>query len=388
MIGVRYFFLAQLKAGTKMILNRKCIITICFLLSISAAERSDASAGICHKVFSEEKTTHSSFNEVLKIMRQSPYTPDQLPVIHLQMWKWIGNKLSFFVGKRSGEILSRFQDYRVTPEEKPIHPMGIGLVGKLKIRPSQWSGAFSGGEFPVLARASISQDNPYQVNENGEPQKRSTAMAIKVFPTQNLNEKVQTANAVFQNNLNGLLASKEEALYFLQSSQTNQPDIDFTKIKKSYEFLTLIGVAIGALSHPRDKISRFPFINPQIRPVHSLAEMGVKNGEDVKTPIWIQIKPKTMSPVEESDFRLEIYRTLERDGQIEYEVLVGDVRDDTGRIDWIPTGDLIFNEALLTEAVDKNLIFPHDKFHSEKTNRIFELPEPHRQYRNIPEDVQ
>ncbi len=91
--------------------------------------------------------------------------------------------------------------------EKPIHSMGVGLVGNLKMFPSQWSGIFKGGEFPVLARASISQGNPLKVKTDGSAQKRSAAMAIKVFTTVNPDEKVNTANAVFQNNLNGLLNS-------------------------------------------------------------------------------------------------------------------------------------------------------------------------------------
>ena len=190
------------------------------------------------------------------------------------MFKWIGNRLTFIVARRSREILKDKRDYRAVGMNKPIHPMGVGLTGTLSMQKSRWSGLFRGGTFPIIARASISQGNPFKFKSNGESQVRSTAMAIKVFSSLDPNAKVQTANAVFQNNLNGLLGRDGQPLNFLESPQTNQPGLHFSKIKHAYEIETLLGVAYGSIVSPRDHMSRIPFINPQIRPVHSWAEMG------------------------------------------------------------------------------------------------------------------
>lgn len=343
----------------------------------------------CRKFYEPKTSAQSSFNEVLNIMQSNPYKYDKLPVIPIRIWKFIGKRLSFFVGKRSQEILVDTRDYRQTPMEKPIHSMGVGLVGSLKMYSTQWSGVFAGGEFSVLARASISQGNPFKTKPDGTPQKRSTAMALKIFDTKNHDKKTTTANAVFQNDLNGLLAADRTALNFLDSSQTNNPNVDLTKIQYSYELLTLLGVAAGAIKNPKDHSRQFPFINPQIRPVHSLAELGVADPELIKTPTWLKIQPrKPAIVVEESDFRLEIARTLEQNEQIIYDVYASDFKSPDGEIQWVPVGVLSFDRAILAEGVDQNMLFHHDSLNSKRSGKPFEIPKPSKQYQPIPEDIQ
>jgi hypothetical protein len=346
------------------------------------------SAGNCRQSLQIERG-ESSFNQVLTIMEQNPYSNENLPIIPLQMFKTIAGKLSFFVGKRSKDILNDRRDFRLQGVNKPIHPMGVGLVGKLKMLPTRWSGVFAGGEFDVLARASISQGNPFKTQADGQPQKRSTAMAIKVFSSSDHDQSVRTANAVFQNNLNGLLAAPGRALDFLSSEQTNQPGLNLAEIRHGYEVLTLLGVAFGSFSTPKDRMAKAPFINPKIRPVHSFAELGVVNPKDVRTPVWIQIRPlRGKTPVERDDFRLEIYDTLARDGVIAYDVFVSDIRDDRGQIQWTQAGRLEFTQAILSEGVDKNLLFPHDRLNSDFTGQKFTIPDGKSQYRSVPDDIQ
>ena len=326
--------------------------------------------------------SRSSFNDVVSVMERNPYDVNNLPVIPAQMFKWVGNKLVFFVGQRSEQILTEKKDYRETPMNKPIHPMGIGLTGITYINPSnKWSGIFKGGVFRVAARASISQDNPYKVDKNGKPQKRSTALALKIFNNVDGrivdDQVVRTGNAVFQNNLNGLLRFDNEALNYLESAQTNMPAIDFTKISQLYEVETLLGVAFGSIVNSNDRMTKVPFINPQIRPVHTLAEMGETNRDMIKTPTWVMIRPKmTQGHIKDSDFRVEIYKTLQNDGKIEYELYAADELDRNGKIQWKIVGAIVFNKAYLSEGVDKNLLFPHDTLNSKFTGEKFQLPKP------------
>jgi hypothetical protein len=361
----------------------------------------------CSKVHRTEQIEQllpsiASYNQVLSIMKMKPYSIESLPVIPLQMWKWFGNRLSFFVAKRSFEIIQKSKDdsprdFREIGMDKPIHPMGVGLEGTLHINPTRWSGLFSGGTFPVLARASLSQGNPFKQKSNGDLQVRSTALAIKVFGTNDLDKKVKTINTVFQNDLNGLLgpegavpvSGRTGALNYLDSAQTNMPSLDFTKIRESYEVLTLVGVALGAFKTPKDRTKSAPFVNPQIRPVHSMAEFGIIDPEQVRTPTYIKIKPVLNDrPVEDSDFRLEIAKTLERDKKIVYEIYLADKKDGHGKIIWEQVGNLTFTNAILSQSIDQNLLFPHDRLNSDFTGKPFELPENQNQYNSVPDDVQ
>ncbi len=331
----------------------------------------------------------ASFNEVLEVMKLNPYDLNALPIIKPQMWTMINGRLNFLVGDRSQEILVNPRDYRLEGQNKPIHPMGVGLVGSITTFDTPWTGVFSKKTYPVLARASLSQGNPHKLDEHGRMQERSTAMAIKVFNTADLGQTVRTGNAVFQNDLNGLLGPNGQPLNFLQSTQTNQPNIDFTKIRYSYEILTLLGVALGSFSTPKDRFARFPFINPQLRPPHSLGELGVENLNQVQTPTWTKIVPRlTSPPVEESDFRLEIYKTLQRDGILIFDLYASNYQDDLGRIQWAAIGELTFNQAILSEGVDRHLLFPHDPLNSAVTDKKLIIPDPQRQHRSVYEDIQ
>lgn len=333
---------------------------------------------------------YSSFNEVLEVMNLGLYDLSKpLPIIPLQMWKTIGGKLTFFVGQRSREILKDRRDFRGEGKNKPIHPMGVGLVGSMRTYETPWSGAFSDKTYPVLARASLSQGTPFKYDDQGRALPRSTAMAIKVFNTADLDEPVTTGHALFQNDLNGLLGQDGQPLDYLESPQTNQPNIDFTKIRYPYEIWTLLGVAFGSFSTPKDIISDFPYINPQLRPPHSLGELGVQNINQVNTPTWIKIVPRlTSPPVEESDFRLEIFKTMQRDGVLNFDLYASDYQDDQGRIQWVQIGKLSFNEAILSEGVDKHLLFPHDPLNSAITNKPLQVQPPRRQHRGVYDDIQ
>lgn len=347
-------------------------------------------AQVCVSYYSNTESELSSFNEVKAIMARKPYDLEKVPVIPITMWRKVGKYfVESFVARRSKEILMDRRDFRKESVEKPIHSMGVGLVGHLEMFNTRWSGVFAGGNFPILARASISQGNPYKIDNEGNPQKRSTAMAIKIFGDKGLDSRVVTANAVFQNDLNGLLKPDGSAINFLESSQTNQPNVDFSKVKYSYEWLTLIGVAVGSFRTPKDRTSKFPFINPQIRPVHSLGEFGVEDPKKVKTPTWVKINPRTPSHhVSRSDFRLEVLESLRTSGELVYDVFASDYKSPDGEIQWVAVGKLVFNEAILSEGVDKNLLFHHDSLNSKFTKKPFEFPEPSNQYQRIPEDIQ
>ena len=324
------------------------------------------------------KEQGTSYNEVLGIMKMDPYDINHLPIQPITLFKNIGQGLipSFNVAKRSHEILDEKKDYRTVGEPKPIHPMGVGLEGVLNMKPTRWSGAFAGGTFRVLARASISQGNPFMHDpKTGKPQTRTSALALKIFPSGSLDAPQKTAHVVLNNDLNGLLDPKGQPMNWTAVSMTNQPTFQVTKIRKLYEVLTLMGVAYGSLTSHLDRIQKAPYINPLLRPVHGLSEMGVKDPAQVHTPIWIMFSPSpSLETVPADDFRLEIVKTLERNQGLEYDVYVCDTLDQNGERIWERVGNLHLQNPLLTRGVDQNLLFPHDSLKSSMTGQALQMP--------------
>jgi|GEM_PF-2844037 len=311
-----------------------------------------------------------SYNEVLAIMKKDPYPVGRAPTIPLQMFRFFKKGLiDFFVGRRSKEILTQGADYRTIGLNKPIHPMGIGVEGKMVFNNSKYSGAFRGGEFPLLGRLSISQGNPSKYKERtwlqkvmGRPAKdetRSVAAAFKLFPTANRNEKVVTANALFQNDLNGEVLEN-----YIDGVMTNQPQLNVLKIRQSYEIFTLLGVAKGALSNPNDLKKSFPYMNPQLRPLHQYAEMGIDDPSDVVTPAWIKIQAfDGQEVIKRDDFREELAETISQKG-LRYQIFLADEVDKEGNILWEEAGYMEFSNTILSRGVDQNLLFFHDSLKS------------------------
>ncbi len=109
--------------------------------------------------------------------------------------------------------------------------------------------------------------------------------------------------------------------------------------------------------------------------VHSWGELGVEEPKDIKTPTWVKIEPRKQThSVEESDFRLEIQKSMEANGQIIYDFFASDTKNVSGEIQWQPVGELTYTRAILSEGVDKNLLFHHDSLNSERSGIKFELP--------------
>ncbi len=329
----------------------------------------------------------SSYQEVLLAMKMEPYDLKDLPVRPITLFRAIANKLlpNFFVGTRSAEILQDKRDFRTVGLPKPIHPMGVGFEGTLEMTTSRWSGAFRGGSFPVLARASISQGNPLKVSQPStigkilgstpKAQPRSTAFALKIFESSDPHLQQKTANIVFQNDLNGQINSDGTAIHWNQAAQTNHPALSLAKIRHFYEVLTLIGVAVGSFNTPQDRTTRFPFINPAIRPVHSLAEMGEKSVSEVRTPTWVMLRPsKQMEIVARDDFRLELYATAEKNSELVYELHATDSFDSSGQKNWERVGTLRLKNAILSKGVDEIVLFPHDTMVSSFTGAQLFIP--------------
>lgn len=317
-----------------------------------------------------------SYNEVWRHMEINPYDLNNLPTIPIRLFRFFKDRIfDFFVGSRSRAVIVEGTDVRRVGITKPIHPMGIGVSGRVNFFNSQYSGLLQGGSFPVIGRLSISQGNAGKevakswwrrfLGLKAKPQKRSVSMALKVFPTEDLNEKVITANAVFQNDLNGEVLDN-----FLDGVLTNQPALDIRKIRELYEVFTLVGVARGALQNPNDIMRSSPFINPQIRPIHQLTESGLDDVTQVRTPTWLKFQFDEETAIQvHDDFRVELAATI-ASKHIRYVIFAGDQLDENGEIIWEEVGEIVFDRSILSEGVDQNVLFHHSSLRSEFTGEL------------------
>ena len=92
--------------------------------------------------------TPVTYNEVLEAMKKEPYDVRSLPNIPLQMFRFMRDRMfDFFVGRRSTEFLVNGADYRQQSMVKPIHPMGVGVEGRITFKNTKYSGLLNGGLF-------------------------------------------------------------------------------------------------------------------------------------------------------------------------------------------------------------------------------------------------
>lgn len=168
---------------------------------------------------------------------------------------------------------------------------------------------------------------------------------------------------------------------YIDGVMTNQPQLNILKIRQAYEIFTLLGVAKGALSNPNDLKKSFPYMNPQLRPLHQYAEMGVDDPSDVVTPAWIKIQAEDgQEVIKRDDFREEIAETISQKG-LRYQIFLADQVDKDGNFIWEESGYMEFSKTILSRGVDQNLLFFHDGLKSPFTGDLIDpgaIPVPKR----------
>lgn len=109
--------------------------------------------------------------------------------------------------------------------------------------------------------------------------------------------------------------------------------------------------------------------------------MGVDNPADVVTPKWIKIQAvDCQEVVVRDDFREEFAKTVAQKG-LRYDIFLADSVDENGDIMWESAGHIDFENTILSEGVDKNLLFYHDGLRSPFTGELLDtevVPKPRR----------
>lgn len=292
----------------------------------------------------------SSFNEVRDVIFKDPPPPTSEPAKQ-ELATYQANQLPYYAVSRSrffdktGKTNLLERDAKRTIEEqqdyyprieKRLHANGICFTGTWAIsEASKYSGYFAAGKKALfIARASVAMTEP----ERGS--KRGFGFAGKIFPTEDPNAVVKTANFFAIDVLAGTNAN-----HYLDVAMTNEPKVGFTWS------LGMLLTANSALKKA-DK-------NPGYRPVTNIASLG--GAGPVVAPTWMQIRAAAGMPlVDEKDFRRELDMKHYPHG-LRFDILVSDTTNDPDKKGWTKLGDIHLTESIVSYGCDRRLHFGHPK---------------------------
>ena len=280
----------------------------------------------------------STFQEVRDLVFSDPY--DTFPNKRANIFSMF-NGLKNILWKDCNEVLSERAD--VAPHfDKLLHLTGICLTGTWKItEDSDYTGLFKKGtEALIIVRASSLLGRSRRTRSI----RRGFAMAGKIFPTMDPNERVGTANFITIDALGGTRAHS-----FTDEALTNEPALGV-----NLTLLGFVGVIINVL------IS-FNLTDSDAlhRPLYPLGEEGLAEGEVANTPYWLELKhAEGNGSSDASDLRNELNVENYKDGVLRYVVSVAPY-DEKGNRVFTPVGEIALNESVVSSAGDHRLRFYH-----------------------------
>ena len=223
---------------------------------------------------------------------------------------------------------------------KKLHPMGVCGWGTWEIdRDLGYSGLFRAGSKALfVGRISVA------MGEAAREDSRGFGFAGKVFPTQNPDERVTSANFF---TVDVLMGQADQS--FLTTSTTNEPETGFRLS------VLWLGLRIArALSSVEE--------NPGFRPLTQLAEAGVSGGA-IRQPKFIRLRPIEDTLLNsESDFRNEVLRGVRDNQGLKFDIHVSDVSSDRNdESHWQRIGRIKLADAAVSFGCDRRLHFSHPR---------------------------
>ena len=278
----------------------------------------------------------SSFNEVWDEVKNEPYFELSDTKVTRKSFFQQGYNLLAEAAKRTVEDKNDI----IPPFDKLLHANGICLQGEWKITESSiYSGYFrKGSKGKIIARASTTLTNTKRGSYRG------FGLAGKIFPTNNGDEVVKTANFFLIDNLIGTYAPN-----FTRVEMTNEPSL---VPPISLSVAKIVGLGLAAVNSFAEADKK-PGIR-QLYPVSRLDEDG-----EVRTPKWMMAKGDDNESINSlKDFRDEINQHISENGKF----TMGIYTSDTGKKNWQRVGSIIFKESVASWACDHRLHFHHQKF--------------------------
>ncbi|MDB4987763.1 MAG: hypothetical protein JWN04_2941 [Myxococcaceae bacterium] len=289
----------------------------------------------------------SRFADVWRAVAADPY--DALPDRRLRL-----SSLRAFVTddiyKASRRTLSSREDL-MPPFEKLVHPAGICLRGSWSIdETTPYSGLFkTGSRGLIIARASDA------LGETRPGKLRFMGLAGKLYPTSDPDHAtpLPTANFFTLENLSG-----SHTRHFVEARLAN----DLLPIRPHAGILAK--AHLGAFAGPAFSLADRALspLQPMIRQLYPIAELGETDREDAVSPVVLQLAalPKSRR-VETSDLRQELDLRYHPDG-LRFEIRVADQRSYLFAPRSRRIGEIHFTESVASYSGDHRLHFAHPPY--------------------------
>jgi hypothetical protein len=230
---------------------------------------------------------------------------------------------------------------------KLVHPNGICMSGTWTInQQTAFTGYFAtGASGLIILRASSA------LSETTTSGLRAFGLAGKIFPTQDPDQVVETANFFAIDDLGGTLAP-----HFLDTSLIN----DITQKSQTPLSTDEISSAVGSAF-----LRGAGTINPtkiRIVQLYPIAELGLAAETPSVSPKWIKIQATSDMPkIDQADLRRELDIQNYPDG-IKFEIYVAETGSSTGSKDWIQIGLIHVTDTMASLGCDNRLHFFHARF--------------------------
>jgi hypothetical protein len=285
----------------------------------------------------------STFREIRNQLLSDRY--EELPTYPITLKSFFGlfrNKL--FDGclrtlNEKSDLLPKSRRY-----QKLVHPLGIALLGKWLItEENPYTGYFkNGSKALVIVRSSVF----LQTTRQGSP--RGFALAVKLFPTMNPDQRVRTADLFTIDVLAGTYTK-----YYTDVALTNEPSLGFNR-----DVFRLFGVILVTFA----TFFRAN-INPFFRPLWPVAELGLRRDEPANAPQWIMVKADPdCGKVDRKDLRDELRVENYKHGRLIFNIWVAPKQLlSGGKKDWKRIGRIELTESVTSYSCDHCLAFTHPK---------------------------
>lgn len=233
-------------------------------------------------------------------------------------------------------------------QRKLLQPNGICFSGRWRIdRTSPFTGLLAtGARALVVARASVA------LSETTRGHARSFALAVKLFPTQDPEAVVRTANLLVAETLSGTLHP-----HFLDAALDNEPSLG------GLPALSSLPLALRIRTDLTTADRELSPAGPDLlyRPVDELASAGLDPATAPRAPRWVRLRIAAGTPrIDAADFRDELQLRHYPGGTMQWDILAAEA-DPGGKehADWHRIGTLVLEESVVSGTCDTRLHFAH-----------------------------
>lgn len=307
-------------------------------------------ASLCGQVLAADGYTGSTFAEVQAAVWRQPYaTLPRWPVDSHTLGE-TGDSPDNHLRAAAIRTLKDRSDLReFRRDRKLFQASGICFAGEWRIdTATPWTGLFAEGTRALLImRASVS------LGETQRGAKRAFALAGKIFPTLDPQQRVHTANFFAMENA---LGTDDD--HFLDAVMDNNPVVK--GLPGSFGQL-LLGLRIREDLNAADRTAGARSPDPTYRPLYPLSESGLTDKAVARTPRWLQLRAAEGTPrIDAADFRDELRLGNYPGQRLRFELSAApDHPDGKGSARWQRVGSALLTQDVTSPGCDGRLHFSH-----------------------------